>query len=121
VAKHVDADEDGVRIAQLDEMSYRQLLWDHRPLTDFWRVGRGYQKKLEKNGAVFLPASGWRWQDGVYGTETKVSQLQEFGRYWSASYTTPEDACLLDFDSVGLWITDTFNVYGFSVRLVKDL
>ena len=78
-------------------------------------------KKLEKNGAVFLAASGWRWQDGVYGTETKVSQLQEFGRYWSASYTTPEDACLLDFDSVGLWITDTFNVYGFSVRLVKDL
>lgn len=50
VAKHVEADEDGVRIAQLDEMRYRRLLWDHRPLTDFWRVGRGYQKKLEKNG-----------------------------------------------------------------------
>ena len=50
VAKHVDADADGVRIAQLDEMQYRQLLWDHRPLTDFWRVGRGYRKKLEKNG-----------------------------------------------------------------------
>ena len=50
VAKHVEADEDGVRIAQLDELRYRQLLWDHRPLTDFWRVGRGYQRKLEKNG-----------------------------------------------------------------------
>ena len=50
VAKHVDADADGVRIAQLDELSYRRLLWDHRPLTDFWRVGHGYQKKLEKNG-----------------------------------------------------------------------
>ena len=50
VAKHVEADEDGVRIAWLDEMRYRRLLWDHRPLTDFWRVGRGYQKKLEKNG-----------------------------------------------------------------------
>ena len=50
VAKHVDADADGVRIAQLDELQYRQLLWNHRPLTDFWRVGRGYQKKLEKNG-----------------------------------------------------------------------
>ena len=50
VAKHVDADEDGVRIAQLDEMRYRRLLWDHRPLTDFWRVGHGYRKKLEKNG-----------------------------------------------------------------------
>lgn len=50
VAKHVDADADGVRIAQLDEMSYRRLLWDHRPLTDFWRVGQGYRRKLEKNG-----------------------------------------------------------------------
>ena len=50
VAKHVDADADGVRIARLDEMSYRRLLWDHRPLTDFWRVGHGYQRKLEKNG-----------------------------------------------------------------------
>lgn len=49
-AKHIPADEDGVRIAQLDEMSYRRLLWNHRPLTDFWRVGRGYAKKLEENG-----------------------------------------------------------------------
>ncbi len=50
VAKHTQADQYGVRIAQLDEMSYRRLLWDHRPLTDFWRVGRGYAKKLERNG-----------------------------------------------------------------------
>lgn len=50
VAKHVPADEDGVRIAQLDEKSYREKLWNHRPLTDFWRVGRGYAKKLEENG-----------------------------------------------------------------------
>lgn len=50
VAKHVTPDENGVRIAELDEMSYRRLLWDHRPLTDFWRVGRGYQKKLEAAG-----------------------------------------------------------------------
>ena len=50
MAKRVEADEDGVRIAQLDEMSYRQLLWNHRPLTDFWRVGKGYCKKLEENG-----------------------------------------------------------------------
>lgn len=49
-AKHVAPDEDGVRIAQLDEMSYRKNLWDHRPLTDFWRVGRGYAGKLEENG-----------------------------------------------------------------------
>lgn len=50
VAKHIPADEDGVRIAELDEMSYRRLLWDHRPLTDFWRVGKGYAKKLEAHG-----------------------------------------------------------------------
>lgn len=40
----------GVRIAELDEMSYRRQLWNHRPLTDFWRVGRGYAKKLEEVG-----------------------------------------------------------------------
>lgn len=50
VAKHVKADKNGVRIAGLDEMMYRKLLWNHRPLTDFWRVGKGYSKKLEKNG-----------------------------------------------------------------------
>lgn len=50
VAKHVPPDEDGVCIACLDEMSYRKLLWGHRPLTDFWRVGHGYQKKLEAAG-----------------------------------------------------------------------
>lgn len=50
VAKHTEPDENGVRIAELDEMSYRRLLWCHKPLTDFWRVGRGYTKKLEENG-----------------------------------------------------------------------
>lgn len=50
VAKHVPADKDGVRIAELDEMSYRQRLWSHRPLTDFWRVGRGIARKLESYG-----------------------------------------------------------------------
>lgn len=47
VAKHIPPDKNGVRIAELDEMSYRQKLWEHRPLTSFWRVGRGYAKKLE--------------------------------------------------------------------------
>lgn len=49
-AKHISPDENGVRIARLDEMSYRRNLWTHRPLTDFWRVGRGYAKKLEQQG-----------------------------------------------------------------------
>ena len=51
-AKHIQPDANGVRIAQLDERSYRQLLWSHRPLTDFWRVGQGYAKKLEENGLL---------------------------------------------------------------------
>lgn len=50
VAKKMPADELGVRIAALDEMKYRELLWEHRPLTDFWRVGAGYQKKLASYG-----------------------------------------------------------------------
>ncbi len=50
VAKKRPADRDGVRIAELDEISYRKLLWGHRPLTDFWRVGPGYRDKLEAHG-----------------------------------------------------------------------
>ena len=49
-AKHVPADEYGVRIAELDEMGYRRSFWTHRPLTDFWRVGKGYAAKLEAHG-----------------------------------------------------------------------
>lgn len=49
VAKHTKPNEIGVRIAEINEMSYRKLLWNHKPLTDFWRVGRGYAKKLEQN------------------------------------------------------------------------
>lgn len=50
VAKHIPADEHGVRIAELDEMSYRKQLWNHKPLIDFWRVGKGYVKQLESVG-----------------------------------------------------------------------
>ena len=49
-AKHVEPDKNGVRIAYLDEMLYRRLLWNHRPIKDFWRVGAGYSKKLEEHG-----------------------------------------------------------------------
>ena len=50
VAKHTTPDKNGVRIAGLDEMAYRKYLWNHRPITDFWRVGKGIARKLEKNG-----------------------------------------------------------------------
>ncbi len=49
VAKHMPPDKNGVRIAELDEHSYREQLWEHRPLTDFWRIGKGISKKLESN------------------------------------------------------------------------
>lgn len=50
VAKHINTDQNGLRIALLNEKRYRKYLWNHRPLTDFWRVGKGYAKKLEKEG-----------------------------------------------------------------------
>ena len=50
IAKHIPADENGVRIAEVDERSYREKLWTHRPLTDFWRIGRGTARKLEEHG-----------------------------------------------------------------------
>lgn len=50
MAKRIPADKNGVRIAELDEMTYREQFWDHRPLTDFWRVGRGISRKLERHG-----------------------------------------------------------------------
>ncbi|MCF0216433.1 MAG: DNA methylase [Fibrobacteraceae bacterium] len=49
MAKHIPADQNGVRIAELDEQSYREKLWNHRPLTAFWRVGKGYANRLEAN------------------------------------------------------------------------
>jgi len=54
VAKHLPADRNGVRVAQLDETTYRHSLWSHRPLTDFWRVGRGYVQKLEHIGLTCM-------------------------------------------------------------------
>ena len=53
-AKHTPVDENGVLIAELDEMSYRRLLWSHRPLTDFWRIGKGYAKRLEEQGLLTM-------------------------------------------------------------------
>lgn len=50
VAKHIPADPDGVRIAELDEESFRYLLWDHQPITDFWQIGPGIAKRLSKHG-----------------------------------------------------------------------
>lgn len=63
VAKHIKADENGVRVAKLDEIEYRKKLWNHRPLTDFWRVGKGYQSRLEKVG-IYTMGDIARCSDG---------------------------------------------------------
>lgn len=95
VAKHVHADKDGVRIAKLNEMTYRRLLWSHRPLTDFWRVGKGYAAKLEGCGlytmgdiarcAIGKPTDYHR---GVFGHECPLNEhldtLNALTRYLQA-------------------------------------
>ena len=72
-SRDVDSTEEnenanGVRVAELDEMTYRKLLWSHRPLTDFWRVGHGYRKKLEEAGLYTMGdiarcSIGEEWDD----------------------------------------------------------
>ena len=64
VAKKMPADSDGVRIAELDELSYRKSLWCHRPLTDFWRVGGGIARRLEKSG-IFTMGDIARCSEGA--------------------------------------------------------
>ena len=75
VAKRLPPDERGARIAQLDELGYRRALWDHRPLTDFWRVGRGYARKLEAYGLYTMgdiarcslaPPGAWHSQELLF-------------------------------------------------------
>ncbi|MCC8126138.1 MAG: DNA methylase [Clostridiales bacterium] len=75
VAKHIPADRDGVRIAELNEMSYRQKLWAHQPITDFWRVGRGYAARLEKLG-LYTMGDIARYSLNSYGEERLY---REFG------------------------------------------
>ena len=77
VAKHVAPDTNGVRIAELDEMKYRELLWDHQPITDFWRVGRGYARKLAEHGMFTMGdvARCSTGNDGNYYNEDLLYKL----------------------------------------------
>ena len=80
MAKHIPADENGVRIAQLDEMSYRQKLWSHEPLTDFWRVGHGYADRLKQIGIFTMGdiallstrQGGEDWLFGQFGVNAEL-------------------------------------------------
>ena len=73
VAKHIPADKDGVRIAELTEQSYREQLWAHTPITDFWRVGHGIAKRLERLGILTM---GDVARTSVYNEE---ALYKEFG------------------------------------------
>ncbi len=83
VAKKISADENGVRIAELDEMSYRRQLWEHTPITDFWRVGNGTARKLEQYGIYTmgdvarcsLEPKGYRSEDMLYKVFGKSAEL----------------------------------------------
>lgn len=71
VAKHVTLDEDGVKIAQLDEKTYRKLLWNHRPLTDFWRIGRGYAKSWRK-----MDCLRWEMWQGALSENQRIFTMK---------------------------------------------
>ncbi|MBQ1476589.1 MAG: DNA methylase [Erysipelotrichaceae bacterium] len=73
VAKHIPADRDGVRIAEIDEISYRELLWDHQPLTDFWRVGGGISRRLAKYGIYTMGDLA------LYSIDHEDDLFKEFG------------------------------------------
>lgn len=77
VAKKMPADADGMRIAQLDELSYRKILWNHVPLTDFWRVGQGYARKLNAHGLYTMGdvARCSLGRDGDYYNEALLYKL----------------------------------------------
>ena len=79
MAKKMPADKDGVRIAELDEMTYRRELWDHRPLTDFWRVGKGYAKTLEENGLYTMGDVARCSLGDVFDTHNEALLYKLFG------------------------------------------
>lgn len=78
VAKHIPSDEYGVRVAQLSVMDYRRKLWNHRPLTDFWRTGPGITKRLEQNGMFTMgdiaraSIDGEKWLYKIFGIDAEI-------------------------------------------------
>ncbi len=93
VAKHVEADSDGVRIAELDEISYRKCLWDHKPLRDFWRVGPATAKKLSANGmhtmgdVARMSITNQEWFYKIFGVDAEIL----IDHAWGVEPTTVAD------------------------------
>ena len=95
-AKKMQPDKDGVRIAELDEMSYRKELWEHKPLTDFWRVGKGISKKLEDN-RMYTMGDIARASTTSYGRKTLkklfgINSKMLIDHAWGYEPTTIEEA-----------------------------
>ena len=95
-AKKMQPDKDGVRIAELDEMSYRKELWEHKPLTDFWRVGKGISKKLEDN-RMYTMGDIVRASTTSYGRKTLkklfgINSKMLIDHAWGYEPTTIEEA-----------------------------
>ena len=128
VAKHVHADKDGVRIAKLNEMTYRRLLWDHRPLTDFWRVGKGYANKLEAHGLYTMGdiARCSIGQPGDYHNEELLYKL--FGvnaeilidHAWGWELREMADALALDLVDKGLVTNQLVLTVGYDRENLDD-
>jgi DNA polymerase V len=85
MAKHIPPDQDGVRISELSVRSYREKLWDHRPLTDFWRLGPGIARRLEKNGmhtmgaVAFMAVHNEDWFFREFGVNAEFLLDHAFG------------------------------------------
>ena len=90
VAKHIPADKDGVRIASIDEEQYKEQLWDHKPITDFWRVGRGTAARLEKYGDVALFSANRDYTGLLYKVLGKNAELL-IDHAWGIEPTTIAD------------------------------
>lgn len=92
-AKHIPADRNGVRIAELDELSFRKTMWTHQPITDFWRVGPGYAAKLERYGMRTLgdvARCSVRDEELLYGLFGKNAELL-IDHAWGWEPTTIKD------------------------------
>ena len=116
MAKHIPADKDGVRIAELDEQSYRYLLWNHRPLTDFWMTGPGTVKRLEAHGIYTmgdLARFSIHWEDRLYeifGVDAEIlidhawgyepCGMEQIKSYKPSTHNQGNESTLVTFNTV---------------------
>lgn len=132
VAKHIPGDADGVRIAQMDEQQYRQLLWAHQPMTDFWRIGHGTAKRLEKMG-LYTMGDVARCSLGTLSDDKNEEILyHEFGKNaeliidhsWGHETTTLADIKNYRSDDHGLYSSQVLmkpTSYADGLKIVRGM